>query len=332
MAIDQESRESMHSDLKTKKHKTHPWEKFFQGIEITLYILRWFLQMIYYLCEDVFRFFFPRQLKSVEKEIVLITGTGHGIGKELAFKYAQAGAIVVGWDFNKENNENTFKEINEKYGKRGHPYTCDVSNLEDIKATAKKVSEEVGDVTILIANAGILYCRQVQDYTPMEMKKIIDTNVMQLLWLIHVYFPIMVKNSYGHIVGISSVTGLYASRNMLPYSCSKYAVRGIMEALREEIRADKSNKVKTTVIYPYMVNTGMIKVSRSRFQHFLKMLEPEDVAEGIIAAQRTEMEEVSIPGIWRVVNNVVRILPRKAIKRLIDLLDAGVEPDPIDSF
>lgn len=92
----------------------------------------------------------------------------------------------------------------------------------------------------------------------------------------------------------------------MPYSGSKYAVRGIMEGLREEIRADKSNRVKTTVAYPYMVNTGLFKLSRNRFHQLLRMLEPEEVAEGVMMAQRTEMEEISIPGYLRVANNVLR--------------------------
>ncbi|XP_044762385.1 short-chain dehydrogenase/reductase family 16C member 6-like isoform X2 [Coccinella septempunctata] len=317
---------------KKGKSKPHPSEVAFQGVEISVHILIWILQVFYYVLEDIYRLFRPKKLKPVDKEIVLITGAGHGIGRELAFKYAQAGATVVGWDLCEENNAKTIKEINEKFGKKAYAYTCDVSNLEEIKITAEKVKRDVGDVTILIANAGILYIRHMQDYSPIEIKKMIDTNVMQLLWLLHVYLPVMTANNYGHIVGISSIAGLIGAKNMIPYVASKFAVRGIMEGLLDEIRVDKSNKIKTTVVYPYMVDTGLFKISKSRFPLLMRILKPEKVANSIIMAQRAELEEVSIPGSMRPLNNLVRILPRKAYRRLLDLLDTSVEPDPIESF
>lgn len=75
------------------------------------------LKVIYYILEALCKAIFPIARKSVKGEIVLVTGAGHGIGKELAFKYASEGATVVAWDVNKETCEETVREI----GIMGYP-------------------------------------------------------------------------------------------------------------------------------------------------------------------------------------------------------------------
>lgn len=106
----------------------------------------------------------------------------------------------------------------------------------------------------------------------------------------------MRKNNHGHIVALSSCAGLIAFRNLIPYCASKFAVHGLMEALIEEVRYAPNSKIKFTIIYPYMVDTGLCKKPRIRFQALMPLLTPKYVAEYIVDAQRRDVLETTVPG------------------------------------
>jgi short-subunit dehydrogenase len=78
----------------------------------------------------------------------------------------------------------------------------------------------------------------------------------------------MIQNNHGHVVGVSSVAGLMGLPNLVPYCGSKFAVRGLMEAISEELRQDaRQIDVKFTTICPYVVETGLCKKPRTRYRH-----------------------------------------------------------------
>lgn len=109
------------------------------------------------------------------------------------------------------------------------------------------------------------------------------------------FLPAMKRHNYGHIVSLSSTAGLFGIPNLVPYCCSKYAVRGLMEALYQECRTDKKNYIKFTSIYPYMVDTGLCKKPKIRFENLMPLVKPKEAALEIMNAQRTETNEVTIP-------------------------------------
>lgn len=110
----------------------------------------------------------------------------------------------------------------------------------------------------------------------------------------------MVKKNYGHIVAISSIAGLMASKILIPYCTSKFAVRGMMESLCQELRVDPKCQIKTTCVYPSIIlHTGLFDNSYVenliKYPSITTLLEPKYVAERIINAQRRDMFEVAIP-------------------------------------
>lgn len=138
----------------------------------------------------------------------------------------------------------------------------------------------------------------------------------------------MIEKNRGHIVALSSVAGLVGFKNLVPYCGTKFAVRGIMEALAEELRADaRKPNVKFTSIYPYMVDTGLCKRPHTRFPKLMKMLKPEDAAAAIIDAQRRGVVETSIPKYLLYLNCFMRNFPLKNGQMLGDFLDTGVHSD-----
>ncbi|KAL0267853.1 UNVERIFIED_CONTAM: hypothetical protein PYX00_010004 [Menopon gallinae] len=289
-------------------------------LEIFLFLARTLVLYVH----GVYKVFFPPEEKSVAGEIVLITGTGHGIGKELARQYGELGAEVVCVDINKETNNETVEELT-KMGIKAHGYTCDVSSWETVNELQQKVEKEVGDVSILVNNAGIMPCKSFFAHKPEEIRKMFEINVFAHFWMLQAFLPKMMKKNKGHVVAISSVAGLVGGANVVPYCGSKFAVRGYMEGIAEEFRKENRD-IKFTTIYPFITDTGLCKRPRIRFSNCMKILSPAETAAYIITAQRRNYNEAAVPPYLFFVNAFVRTLPRPCGHQLIDFLDSGVEP------
>ncbi|XP_077798447.1 epidermal retinol dehydrogenase 2 isoform X2 [Macaca mulatta] len=150
----------------------------------------------------------PKQQKNVAGEIVLITGAGSGLGRLLALQFARRGSVLVLWDVNKEGNEETCKMAQEAGVTRVHAYTCDCSQKEEVYRVADQVKKEVGDVSILINNAGIVTGKNFLDCPDELMEKSFDVNFKAHLWTYKAFLPAMIANDHGHLVCISSSAGL----------------------------------------------------------------------------------------------------------------------------
>jgi len=264
----------------------------------------------------------------VTGEIVLITGAGHGMGKELALQYSALGATVVCWDINEQLNLETVKLIKAK-GKKAFGYTVDVTNREKVLEAAGKVLKDVGTVTILVNNAGIMPSHEFLQHTENEIRKIIDVNLIAHFWMFQAFLPKMIEANRGHVVALSSMAGVMGFRNLVPYCASKFAVRGLQEAMSEELRATIKNgsNIKFTTIFPYMIDTGLYKSVNIRFRKLMPTISPQEAAAAIISAQRRGLEEVSIPKFMFYMNTLFRIFPNKANHFLKDFTDTYVESD-----
>lgn len=111
-----------------------------------------------YLCLKSFVLFFvPKKLlfKDVRGCNVLITGAGSGLGQGLSRRFANLGATVVGLDLNIEGLQRTNKLI-ESDGGKFHFYECDVSVPENVYEIANRVKSEIGFISILVSNAGVV--------------------------------------------------------------------------------------------------------------------------------------------------------------------------------
>lgn len=294
---------------------------------LLLDVLSLLVKMVYAILESIYQTVVGVSEKSVANEVVLITGTGHGIGKELAHQYAQLGAILVCWDINETENEKTVQELR-KMGAKAYGYKCDVSDREAVLELAKKVKQEVGDVTVVVNNAGIMPCHPLLHHNHQEIRKIFDINVFAHFWMLEAFLPSMIQNNHGHIVALSSMAGVMGIPNLVPYCGSKFAVRGLMEALAEELREDARHiQVKFTSIMPFIVSTGLCKKPRTRFPFLLNFVTPKAAASAIIRAQRRNYAEASIPGGLLYLNNVLRLIPIKAGQYIKDFLDIGLDSD-----
>ncbi|XP_039928404.1 epidermal retinol dehydrogenase 2-like isoform X1 [Hirundo rustica] len=280
--------------------------------------LKLIVLLIYYLLESLVFLVVPGRKKNVSGEIVLITGAGSGIGRLLAIKFASLGATVVLWDINQEGLNSTVRLARENGAGRVHSYICDCSKTQDVYRVADQVKKEVGDVSILINNAGIVIGKRFLDSPDSLLEKTIQVNTMAHFWTYKAFLPAMVAANHGHLVCIASCAGFLGISHISDYCASKFAALGFAESIDMEMRALRKTGIKTTIVCPYVINTGMFDGVKAKWPRVLPILDPEYVAERIISAVRQNQEMLFIPRIFYFLYFFRSFLPVKAAVLLLD--------------
>ncbi|ALC48624.1 CG2254 [Drosophila busckii] len=292
-------------------------------VDIVMLVIKFWLSII----EEAIKLFTTRPEANVSGQFVLITGAGHGMGKEMALQYAALGAKVICWDVNEQTNNQTVKQIKQAGGS-AFGYVCNVVKREDIMELATRMRKDHGFINIIVNNAGIMPCHPLLEHTEQETRLMYDINVLAHYWIIQAFLPDMIERNEGSIVALSSCAGLFGLPNLVPYCGTKFAVRGFMAALAEELRQkNPHSNIKLTTIYPYMIDTGLCKNPRYRFPNLFKLVSPQVAAASIIEAQRQGLEEAAIPRHYIGVEKIGRIIPKKAMRLVNDFLDTGVDTD-----
>ena len=130
----------------------------------------------------IFRTFIPPGYKDVSGEIVLVTGAGSGLGRLIALRFARLGSIVVCCDINKKGNEATVNEI-KSLGCEAYGYIFDCSKREEVYSVAEEIRKNVGDVTILVNNAGIVTGKKFLDSPDHMVQKTFEVNTIAHFWV-----------------------------------------------------------------------------------------------------------------------------------------------------
>jgi len=274
--------------------------------------------------DAIFHTVIPQAKKSVEGEIVLVTGAGHGLGRELALQFAKLGAKIVCWDVNQESNSKTVTDIKDE-GYISYGYQCDVSRREDVVRVAETVRREVGHVTILVNNAGVMPVKNILATSTQEIQRTIDVNLMSNFWTIREFLPYMMSMGRGHVVAMSSIAGRVGTANLVPYCSAKFGVTGLMEALMMEMYdTQKYPDIHLSVVHPIVVNTGMSMKPYSKYPWLLKMIEQDEAVRQIINGVLRNQEVIFIPAIVQYLTKIASLLPRKAVYHLQDFLSYGL--------
>ncbi|KAL4842885.1 hypothetical protein H8958_021312 [Nasalis larvatus] len=284
-------------------------------------------KFLYYFLESLVYKIIPKTKKNVAGEIVLITGAGSGLGRQLAIHFARLGAILVLWDINQEGNTETCRLAKENGGEKVFPYTCDCSNRQEVYRVADQVRKEAGDVTILINNAGIVTGNFFLDIPDHMVEKSFLVNVISHFWTCKAFLPAMIKANHGHLVCISSIAGLCGINGLSGeyfvspyYSASKFAAFGFAESLFLELTMVKKTEVKTTIVCPHFINTGMFEGCTSKYPFLLPILEQEYVAKKIVNAILEEQVYLMMPKFVYIILILKQIISPKMLTALGEYL------------
>lgn len=268
--------------------------------------------LIVFCIESFIKRLIPKKKKSVAGEIVLITGAGHGIGRLTAYEFAKLNTKLVLWDINKNGIEETAAKCR-KLGAQVHPFVVDCSQREEIYSAARKVKEEVGDVSILVNNAGVVYTADLFATQDPQIEKTFEVNVLAHFWTTKAFLPAMMKNNHGHVVTVASAAGHTVVPFLLAYCSSKFAAVGFHRALTDELAALGRTGVRTSCLCPNFINTGFIKNPSTNLG---PTLEPEEVVEHLMHGILTNQKMIFIPGSIAVLTVLERMFP----ERFLDVL------------
>jgi len=176
-------------------------------------------------------------IESIEQEaydmakIWLITGSGNGLGRDIAEAALVAGDSVVA-------GARRLEELNslvEQYGERVTPVKLDVREEEAAKAAVQAASDKYGRLDVLVNNAGYGYFAPFEQMTSEQFRDVVETCLFGVVYTTHAALPVMRKQKSGYIFQVSSVGGRMAMPGNSPYHAAKWAVGGFSDSVAAEV-------------------------------------------------------------------------------------------------
>lgn len=194
-----------------------------------------------------------------QKQVVLVTGAGQGNGRALAVGLAKAGASVAICDLNEETLQQTRAEI-EAVGGSARLYKLDVTDAQKCKEIAGTVEQEMGPVSVLVNNAGVLVREGMSgEHVESTVRKVMEVNFHGTHNMIVAFLP-QLKETRGNIINIASIGAFIGWQGTVGYSPSKGAVKMLTQSLAGEL---SSFGIRVNAIAPGVMETPMTTTTRS---------------------------------------------------------------------
>ena len=252
----------------------------------------------------------------VLNKVIVVTGGGSGIGRELVMRLLKIGASVAAVDINENALKETF-EIAGSLAEKLSTHIIDITDKQKVDSLPEAVINKHGGVDGLINNAGIIQpFIPVSDIDYDKIRKVMDINFYGTLYLVKAFLPILLKRPIAHIVNISSMGGFLPVPGQSIYGASKAAVKLMTEGMHGEL---KNTNVKVTVVFPGGVGTNIMKNSGAEMKELVdkkqgtyKMLTAEKAAELIIAGMEKDKYRLLVGSDAKFMDLYYRLAPKKA--------------------
>jgi 3-oxoacyl-[acyl-carrier protein] reductase len=189
-------------------------------------------------------------------KVAVVTGGGRGIGRAIALRLAQEGANIAVLDINEDNARETAEMIR-ALGRQAVAIATDVSDSEAVQAAIARTIETLGDLHILINNAGITRDMLIIKMKDEDWKKVIDTNLTSAFRCSKAAVKHMIRKRYGRIVNMASVVGLAGQAGQTNYSASKAGLIGFTKSLAKEAG---SRGITVNAVAPGFIPTALTDV------------------------------------------------------------------------
>jgi 3-oxoacyl-[acyl-carrier protein] reductase len=188
------------------------------------------------------------------EQVAVITGGGRGIGRAIALRLAEEGARVAVISRSLENATATATDLNQRRADTARAYAVDVTDGEAVAGVCTQLTKDFGRVDILVNNAGITRDRLSMRMSENDWDVVLDTNLKGAFHFVQQLQRPMMKQSYGRIINITSVSGLVGQAGQVNYSASKAGLIGLTKALAREIA---SRNVTVNAVAPGFITTDM---------------------------------------------------------------------------
>jgi NAD(P)-dependent dehydrogenase (short-subunit alcohol dehydrogenase family) len=190
--------------------------------------------------------------------VAVVTGAGSGIGRALAQQLCAAGSALAIADIDQKGLAETAASLAPKQAALS-THELDVSNEAAVKGFAEDVIARHGRVTLLINNAGVALIGTFEELSLDDLRWLMGINFWGVVYGVKYFLPMLKQQPRAQIVNLSSVFGIVAPVGQSAYSASKFAVRGLTEALRHEL---EGTSVYVTCVHPGGIHTPIAKHAR----------------------------------------------------------------------
>lgn len=221
---------------------------------------------------------------------VFITGAGAGIGQETARLFAKQGWFIGLYDRDEASVKRLAEEIGDKqaiYGK------LDVTDVDGWKKSLAAFFDKTSQLDLLINNAGILYSGSFESITLTQHQQLMNINVQGVINGCHSAFPYLQTTPHSRVINLSSASAIYGQPDIATYSASKFAIRGLTEALDNEW---KVQGIRVIDIMPLFVKTAMVTdIKAASFRKMGAKLTPHEVAKTIFQVAKQKHPATHTP-------------------------------------
>lgn len=227
-----------------------------------------------------------RRNRLLEGKVCLITGTSKGIGKAIAERYAEEGAIVYANARSEGSIDEWAKQLSEQYQTPVKPVYFDVTEDAKTKQAVIQIKKEQGKLDVLVNNAGIVSYELMGMIDFEHLRQMFEVNVVAVIKLIQLASKLMRRQKSGSIINISSVVGEKGVGGQLAYSATKGAVIALTKSAAKEL---SGLNIRVNSVAPGMVGTERLKeVFEEKFQDRVndiglgRLAEPHEIADACL--------------------------------------------------
>lgn len=265
-------------------------------------------------------------MKNMNNKKAVVTGGAMGIGFAIVKRLLDEGCVVAVWDNNAEAIKKAMDELS------GFPlkpwfYRCDISDSKMVRATALETKRDIGDVDILINNAGTVTAGRFASHPVESWDRLTKINLNAIYYTTAAFLPDMYRRNNGHIVNISSGAGLVGLPDLAVYCATKWAVYGFTESLRLEAMADRKTGVRFSSVHPGILKKGLFEGSKMNLLGELLLPRVErhdDIAKAVVnRALKKGRCVVKKPGSLHLGQVARALMPDIVLNRLLILAGAG---------
>ncbi|MEJ6732580.1 MAG: SDR family NAD(P)-dependent oxidoreductase [Opitutaceae bacterium] len=190
----------------------------------------------------------------VQGKVVVVTGAGSGMGRELTLELLRRGAKVAAVDMRSETLEET-KNLAKTISQKVATFPLDITDAKKVAALPAQVKKSLGEADALINNAGIIQPYvMVNDLTMDHIRHVMNVNFDGPIMVIKAFLPGLLKRPEGHILNVSSMGAYVPVPGQSVYGASKAAIKLLTEGLRSELLP---TKVGVTVVFPGVIATNI---------------------------------------------------------------------------
>lgn len=221
----------------------------------------------------------------LKNKIALVTGATRGIGQAIARQLGQHGATVVG-TATTQNGADSIDRYLQEAAINGMGMVLNVNDAQLVDNTIKKIQEKVGEIAILVNNAGITRDNLLARMKDEEWDTVMDTNLKSVFRLSRAVLRPMMKARAGRIINISSVVGTIGNIGQTNYAAAKAGIFGFSKSLAREVG---SRNITVNCIAPGFIDTDMTRALTEEQQQNLiqhvplgRLGHPDEIAAAVV--------------------------------------------------